>query len=100
LTNLEIAKNAGINEQYHKTSYMYLSSYIHTYPFAISQTSAIENLDQIIELSKPILDQCFGYLCLCIRDFIYLFPDQKVYLVGALEEKIKTWETIFNDLFS
>ena len=99
LTNLDIAKSAGINEQYHKASYMYLSSYIHTFPFAISQTSAIKNLDQIIELAKPILDQCFGYLCLCIRDFIILFPDQKVYLVGALQEKIKTWEIIFNDLF-
>ena len=99
LTNLEIASLAGINEHYHKSSYMYLSSYIHTFPYSISQTSAITDSDQILKLAKPILDQCYGFLCLSVRDFIEIVPDQKVYLVGTLQEKIETWEEIFRNLF-
>ncbi|OPX35026.1 hypothetical protein B1H10_02220 [candidate division KSB1 bacterium 4484_188] len=99
LKNHEIAERAGINKSYHQASYMFLSSYIHTFPFAISQTSAIEDTDQILHFINVILDMCYGYLCLCVRDYIELVPDQKVYLVGALKEKIEMWEEIFKELF-
>ncbi len=99
LTNTEIALKAGISEHYHKASYMYLSSYIHTFPYSISQTSAVENTDQIPMLLKPYIDQCYGYICLCIRDFVIHVPDQKVYIVKELQEKIEMWEEIFKELF-
>lgn len=100
LTNLEIAKKAGISEHYHKATYMYLSSYIHTYPYSISQTSAIKNTNQILELTKPLIDYCLGYICLCIRDFMKHVPDQKVYLVKELELEIDKWENIFRNLYN
>ncbi|MCK4560815.1 MAG: hypothetical protein KAV45_13610 [Calditrichia bacterium] len=99
LSNKEIAQSAGISEKFHEVSYMYLSSYIHTFPYSISQTSAIRKSEEILDLIKPIIDRCVGYLCLSIRDFISLVPDQRVYLVSSLQEKIDKWEDIFENLF-
>lgn len=98
LTNKKIAEKAGIDPNYHEATYNYLSSYIHTFPFSVSQISSIENTDQILELINVILDECTGYLCFAIRDFVKLFPDQKVYMVESIQETIGIWEYVFRNM--
>jgi len=98
LTNTRIAEKAGINPNYHEATYNYLSSYIHTFPFSISQISSIDKTDQILDLIKVILDECTGYLCFAIRDFVTLFPDQNVYMVEAIQETIEIWEYVFKHM--
>lgn len=98
LSNIKIAEKAGINPNYHKATYDYLSSYIHTLPHSISQVSAIQDTDTVIDLIKPILDECIGYSCFAIRDFIKRFPDQQVYLVESIQKTISIWEYVLSNM--
>lgn len=98
LTNKKIAEKAGIDPNYHEATYNLLSSYIHTFPFSISQISAINDTEQILELMEVVLNECIGYLCFAIRDFVILFPDQKVYMVQSIQQNIEIWEYVFKNM--
>lgn len=100
LSNIKIAEKAGISRNYQKVTYIYLSSYIHSYPFAISQIAALKgDTEKILELNKPILGYCLGHLCFSIRDFIKVVPDQQVYLVESVKDLINEWEYIFGNIY-
>jgi hypothetical protein len=95
LTNTQISKNAGVNPNYYKAVYKYLSNYVHTYSFSISQIALFKAGDlESLRLLQTAVGYCTGYLCLAIRDFTKLFPDQRSNLSIDIIETIKDWEYI------
>ncbi len=92
LTNTQISKNAGINPNYYKAVYKYLSNYVHTFSFSISQIASFKAGDpESLRLLKTAVGYCTGYLCLAIRDFVKLVPDQLSNLSHDIIETIKDW---------
>lgn len=95
LTNSQISKNAGINPTYYKAVYKYLSNYVHTYPFSVSQIASFKAGDpESLGLLKTVVGYCTGYLCLAVRDFIKLVPDQLSNLSPDIIKTIGDWEYI------
>jgi len=95
LTNTQISTKAGINPNYYKAVYKYLSNYVHTYSFSISQIASFKAGDpESLRLLKTAVGYCTGYLCLAIRDFVKLVPDQLSNLSRDIIETIKDWEYI------
>lgn len=95
LTNSQICKKAGISPDYYNAAYKYLSNYVHTYPFSISQIAAFKAGDtKSLALLEGAINYCTGYLCLAIRDFVKVFPDQLSNLASDIIKIIKNWEYI------
>lgn len=95
LTNSQISKKAGINPNYYKAVYKYLSNYVHTYPFSISQIAKFDAKDaESLKLFEPVVGYCTGYLCLSIRDFVKMVPDQSKNLSAEIIKTIENWEYI------
>jgi len=101
LKNTDISRNAGINPDYYKSIYKYLSQYVHTYPFSISQITQFKASDtESQKLFEPIIEYCTGYLGLSIRDFLKKFPDQSVNTPPEITKIIEDWEYIMKNIFS
>lgn len=74
LSNTELSKRAGIHPVYYKSTFNFLSAYVHAYPFAATQLMAFRvDDDESIEVLTMIINYSIGYLCHVIRDFIRLF---------------------------
>ncbi len=95
LTNSKIAEKAGINREYYRATYKYLSQYVHTYPFSISQIAKFNTGE---EESLNIIDTTVQYATLytglSIRDFITLFPDMKGSIENRSWKLISDWEYV------
>lgn len=77
LSNSQISEKAGISINYYKSTYKFLSSYTHTFPFSIQQVSTFKVDDEeSINLLKGLVDISLGYISFAIRDYVKLFPDQ------------------------
>ncbi|MCJ7459234.1 MAG: DUF5677 domain-containing protein [candidate division Zixibacteria bacterium] len=101
LKNTDISRNAGINPDYYKSTYKYLSQYVHTYPFSISQIIPFKADDtESQKLFKPIIGYCTGYLCVSTRDFVNIFPDQSGNIPSEIIKTIEDWEYIMRNIFS
>lgn len=95
LTNREISKKAGINPDYYKAVYKYLSNYVHTYSFSISQIAIFNAKDpQSLQLFEPIVGYCTAYLCLSLRDFLKIVPDQSKNVPSDVMNTVDIWEGI------
>jgi hypothetical protein len=100
LSNTKISERAGISENYYKSTYKYLSSYTHTYPFSIQQISTFKaNDEESLNLIKSQVESATGYLSFSIRDYTELFPDQKE-VISDVKEIIDTWLEILNKFAS
>lgn len=92
LTNNQISEKAGIIN-YYKSTYKYLSNYVHICPLSISQIAAFKANDaESIGILTTVINEATAYFCLCIRDFVKLFPDQVDKLNPQVAETIETWE--------
>lgn len=101
LKNTDISRNAGINPDYYKSIYKYLSQYVHTYPFSISQITQFNASDtESQKLFEPIIEYSTGYLGLSIRDFLKIFPDQSVNIPPEITQIIEDREYIMKNIFS
>jgi len=101
LTNAKISENAGINPNYYRVAYKYLSQYVHTYPFSISQMAKFRAVDsESLALLHGVVGYCTGYLSVSIRDFLKVFPDQSMNIPHSIIEIIKEWEFIMKNIFT
>jgi len=95
LTNSQISERAGVNPNYYKAIYKYLSSYVHTYPFSISQIAEFRAGDpKSLRLLETVIEFATPYISLSIRDFVKIFPDQSGKLSHQVVDTIKNWEYI------
>jgi len=100
LTNSQISERAGISINFYKSTYRYLSSYVHTFPFSIQQIAVFKADDEeSLSLIKTLIDTTSGYLSFVIRDFVKLFPDQKE-ITKEVDELTKVWLDVLNKLAS
>ena len=89
----EISMKSGINPNYSRAAYKYLSQYVHTYAFSISQLALFRAGDEgTLTILKAVIDYCVVYLSLSIRDYAKLFPDQQSTLTAEVVEVIKDSE--------
>jgi len=96
LSNSNISEKSGIPPNYYKATYKFLSSYVHTYPFSISQLPYFHVDDpSTISIMGTIIDYCTGYLSFSIRDIIKVFPDKSEKLDKYTYSIIEKWEYIY-----
>jgi hypothetical protein len=92
LSNSELSSRAGIQPDYYKAAYEFLSSYIHTYPFSLSQVAKFRAGDlESLQLVSLTLQYCLAFLCFATRDFLTLFPDVADLLGKDVSDVIDVW---------
>lgn len=91
LTNTEICRKAKISEKYFKSLFIYLSSYVHTYPFSLSQISELtKDNSGATQLVTTVLDYLIGFLCQSLKKYSSIFPDTEA-ILSSHKEKIDLW---------
>jgi hypothetical protein len=75
-TNSELSVRADIDKCFYKSTFMNLSSYVHSHPFSIEQLTHFRaNTESSLRLLKVPLDYSSIYLSLALRDFVKLVPE-------------------------
>ncbi|PKH88261.1 DUF5677 domain-containing protein [Colwellia sp. Bg11-28] len=91
LTNTAICKKSEISEKYFKSLFTYLSSYVHTYPFSLSQISALtKDNSGATQLVSTVLDYLIGFFCQILKRYSSIFPDTEA-IIEEQKEKIDLW---------
>jgi len=87
LSNSALSKRAGIDSDHYKAQFNSLSSYVHTYPFCVSQMAAFNgvNADTI-------------NLAYAVRDFVKVFPDQVIHISQEVDSIIEIWTHVFENI--
>jgi hypothetical protein len=97
LTNTEICKKSEISEKYFKSIFAYLSSYVHTYPFSLSQIGALTRDNSgATQLVSNVLDYLIGFFCQILNKYSGIFPDTKA-IIDEKKEKIELWLSVHKD---
>lgn len=92
LSNSELSTRAGIQPNYYKAVYRFLSSYVHTYPFSVSQLAQLRaGNSESLRLISMTLQYCLTFLCVAVRDFRALCPDVAGIVGQDVDEIIKVW---------
>lgn len=98
LSNSELSERAGINPDYYKAEFNFLSAYTHGHPFAFTQLKLFRaNDNESLSLVTNILSVGTGYVCHAVRDFVKLFPDQIVNLDARSKRLVDDWEYVFRN---
>jgi len=98
LSNSELSERAGINPDYYKAEFNFLSAYTHGHPFAFTQLKLFRaNDNESLSLVTNILSVGTGYVCHAVRDFVKLFPDQIVNLDVRSKRLVDDWEYVFRN---
>lgn len=75
-TNSELSARAGIDENFYKNTFMFLSSYVHSHPFSIEQLTYFRaGEEDSLNLLKIVIQYSSVYVSLVLRDFIKLAPE-------------------------
>ena len=75
-TNSDLSVRAGIDEDYYKNTFMFLSSYVHSHPFSIEQLTEFRaGEDGSLNSLKIVIEYTSIYLSLTLRDFTTLVPE-------------------------
>lgn len=99
LTTEEIARRAGIPENYHKGVYHFLSNYTNTLGFSVRQLKNFQAGDpKSLGLLQTALVYSTIFLVFSIRDFLKLFPEQNEKMDAKTFEIIKKWEETFSEI--
>lgn len=101
LSNTQLSESAGIDPNYYKAQFNFLSQYVHAYPFAATQLATFRADDEdSLVVVKSIIDNSTGYLSHAIRDFIKLVPDQALKVDQRTKSLISEWEYIFRNIIT
>jgi len=99
-TNNDLAARAHISPSYHKATFMFLSSYVHAYPFSMSQLAAFRaGEDESLRLISTVLRFAMVYLALALRDFSFLMRNQELTIAPDIEKLIKLWCGVAAEIF-
>ena len=101
LSNSELSIRAGIQPHYYQAAYRFLSSYTHTYPFAVSQLVQFRaGNPESLQLIATALKYGLAFLCAAVRDFRTLFPDVTDIAGQDVDEIIQVWTCILANIHS
>lgn len=94
-SNIELSSKIGIDKNYYKAIFMFLSSYIHSLPFSIDQLLNFRaNNEQSLNQIKIILEYATIYLSLTLLDFLEIFPDMNNRLDQDTLNIALTWKKV------
>ena len=89
----QISERAGINPDYYKAAFKYLSNYTHTYAFSISQIALFRAGDSgTLSVLNAVLGYCTVYLSFAINCYTKIFPDVRSSLPHEIVEMINNSE--------
>jgi hypothetical protein len=72
--------------------YRFLSSYVHSYPFSLSQLARLDAGDpESLRLFAVTLRYCLAFLALSVRDFRSLFADLSAISDPVADEVLDRW---------
>lgn len=92
LTGSELSERAGISVNYYRAVYRFLSSYVYSYPFSLSQLARLDAGDpESLRLFAVTLRYCLAFLALSVRDFRSLFADLSAVSDPAADEVVDQW---------
>jgi hypothetical protein len=91
VSNTALCRKIGISEDYYKTVFFFLSSYVHCYPFAMSQLSQYsKDMEGGVHVINTVLDYLVGFYCQTLKAISCIFPDTAV-LLASNQETIDLW---------
>jgi hypothetical protein len=97
LTNSEISELANIDKDYYKNVFMFLSSYVHSYPFSIQQLIRFQaGEEESMRLMNIVIQYSSIYLSLSIRDYITVIPIE-IEIDQKIQQIIELWSGIASD---
>jgi len=98
-SNSELSKKAGISSNYYKANYNNISTHVHAYPYAVTQLAIFRaNDDASLAVINTIMDDCIGYVCYAVRDFVKIMPDQRMNIDQRAKSLIEHWEDVFSHI--
>jgi len=97
-SNEELYQRAGISNRYYKPTSKYLSNFIHTSPFSIEKMDLLKmNSEETSDAFNHISLIALTFDALAIRDFIIMFPDQKLNISARAQDLIDIWSGVVRD---
>jgi len=97
----ELSKRMGIDPSYYKSQYDYLSTYVHSTSYSISQLKIFRpNKTESLKLVETILFLVTGYMCFAVNDFKNLLEEANLVLNNMTIELINKWKDIFSNVNS
>ncbi len=97
LDNARISESAGLEPDYFRARYKYLSNWIHTFPYSVTQIATFKAGDsESLNLLTVVSNYSSAYLGLAMRDFIDVFPDQKLSVNSEMLEVIQIGKDMLN----
>lgn len=101
LTNSEISERAGLNSDHYKSTYDFLSSYIHALPFSLSQLAGFNSdQDALVRIYKLILDDGTIFLSQGVVDFENEFGTAGVTATPEARRAIELWQFVLQNIDS
>lgn len=98
LSNSELSKRAGINQDFYKAYFNYLSAHVHGFPYTFSQLKVFQaNDSESLHLVTIMIQVGIGYICHAVRDFVKLFPEQTGNLDARSKRLVDDWECEFRN---
>jgi hypothetical protein len=98
LTNSEIANRAGFSASHYKATYDFLSSYIHTLPFSLSQIAGFHaDQDALVRIYKIMVDYGSIYLSQAISDFVSIFGESGIQPSREAAKAIDLWQHVLHN---
>lgn len=97
-TNSILAERAGIDPDYCNAVYVYLSNYVHTHGFALTQLAKFQaGTPEALREIKVVVEFMTGFLCLGVRDFLKLCPDQRSIIEPETMSIVDAWDSLVHD---
>jgi len=91
VSNTELCLKIGISEAYYKSVFIFLSSYVHCYPFAISQLSQYsKDMEGGVHVVNTVLDYLIEFYCQSLKAITTIFPDAAV-ILAEHNKTIELW---------
>lgn len=98
LDHAERNRRSGVNHDYYKVAVMFLSAYVHTFPFSIHQLIEFRaGNDESLRLMAMPLQYASGFLAKGIDGMHSVFPSLLPLPNETTQQAIDTWTTILRD---
>ena len=92
LSHADRNKRAGVNHEYYNAAVMFLSSYVHTYPFSVHQLMEFRAGDpESLRLMSLPVQHASGFLAKGIEGMSLVFGDVMPSPPEAASELLSTW---------
>ena len=95
LSQRDLNIESGIDHDYHTAATMFLSQYLHTFPFSLHQLMEFRAGEpEALQLSALPLQYSMAFLAMAIEKMIEIWPEGHVEPSGDMQHILETWRCI------